>query len=157
MFSKVKRLNIEDYCLYYIYHTTILTQEWTSSWSQTTKNVEKLLLIAVFNLDKANLQNYLEVDSLSPKFFNPFSLGLKVYFVIALIKTFRLFLSISLKNFFQENCWIFALIEFLRFLRLNYLKKKFEIRNPIVNFINILRTNFSYERCFGSFSLVTCM
>jgi len=26
----------------------------------------------------------------------------------------------------------------------------------VVNFINILRTNFSYERCFGSFSLVTC-
>ncbi len=25
-----------------------------------------------------------------------------------------------------------------------------------VNFINILRTNFSYERRFGSFSLVTC-
>ncbi len=25
-----------------------------------------------------------------------------------------------------------------------------------VNFINILRTNFSYERCFGSFFLVTC-
>ncbi len=27
---------------------------------------------------------------------------------------------------------------------------------PVVNFINNLRTNFSYEYCFGSFSLVTC-
>ncbi len=28
---------------------------------------------------------------------------------------------------------------------------------PGVNFINILRTNFSYEHRFGSFSLVTCL
>ncbi len=28
---------------------------------------------------------------------------------------------------------------------------------PSVNFINILHTNFSYERQFGSFSLVTCL
>ncbi len=27
---------------------------------------------------------------------------------------------------------------------------------PVVNFINILRTNFSYKHSFGSFSLVTC-
>jgi len=27
---------------------------------------------------------------------------------------------------------------------------------PGVNFINILRENFSYKHCFGSFSLVTC-
>ncbi len=28
--------------------------------------------------------------------------------------------------------------------------------SPIVDFINILRTNFLYELCFGSFALVTC-
>jgi len=28
--------------------------------------------------------------------------------------------------------------------------------SPIVDFINILRTIFLYELCFGSFSLVTC-
>jgi len=27
---------------------------------------------------------------------------------------------------------------------------------PVVNFINILRTKFLYERCFVRFSLVTC-
>jgi len=27
---------------------------------------------------------------------------------------------------------------------------------PIVNFINVISANFSYERCFGSFSLVAC-
>ena len=48
------------------WHTTNGLQSW--SWSQTT-NVEKLFLIAVLNLDKkANLQNYLEVGLLSPKF-----------------------------------------------------------------------------------------
>ncbi len=30
------------------------------------------------------------------------------------------------------------------------------LRDTGVNFINILCTNFSYERCFGSFFLVTC-
>ncbi len=32
----------------------------------------------------------------------------------------------------------------------------FSLSSPVVNFINILPTNFSYESCFGSFTLVTC-
>jgi len=33
----------------------------------------------------------------------------------------------------------------------NILKSEIKLSQPVVNFINILHRNFSYQHCFGSF------
>ncbi len=53
-------------------------------------------------------------------------------------------LNCSLCNFWRQNIGTKAVYKMWMKL------------TTVVNFINILLTNFSYKRCFGSFFLVTC-
>jgi len=59
-------------------------------------------------------------------------------------------------HFYKLSNWVRPLLQTNLLLSNFYFNSTPIYVLPLVNFINILRTNFWYEHCFGRFSLVTC-